>query len=116
MSAALEIPGFPKPTSCMVSPRHVPTAVRFVLHHIQPQEAGGPTVEANLANLCDNCHYTVHRILFVMACQYLNKPIPADYQSDLLTKPPRKAQLTLAKQGFDACVAAGTVDKIPNEG
>lgn len=105
----------PKPTSCSVTTHHVPRAIRFVWHHIQPQEAGGPTETDNLANLCDNCHYTIHRMMFAMACQKLGKPVPPDYQA-VLDNPPRRTQLALAQQGFDACVSAGTVAQIPNEG
>jgi hypothetical protein len=115
MSGVLEIPGFPKPTSCQITTNHVPTAVRFVLHHIQPQEAGGPTVAENLANVCDNCHYTVHRIMFAMRCLYMNIPL-TDEQKQLMAHPPRRAQYLLAEQGYLACKTAGTVDQIPNEG
>jgi hypothetical protein len=50
-----------------------------------------------------NCHYTVHRLLWNMA-----KGLP---------QPPcRAAQLAYAQQGYAACLAAGTVAHIPNEG
>jgi HNH endonuclease len=107
--------GFPKPTSCEITAYHVPEPVRFVLHHIQPKEAGGATVESNLANLCDNCHYGVHRLMYYMRLQNEGNTLTSD-QQQLLDHPPRRAQLALAKQGFDACVAAGTVNDIPNEG
>ena len=113
MIDALE--GFPKPTSCEITTYHVPDVVRFVWHHIQPHEAGGETVESNLVNLCDNCHYTTHRLMYYMRLQYLGETLTSDQQS-LLDHPPRRAQLALAQQGFDACVAAGTVNDIPNEG
>ncbi|MGH7240487.1 MAG: HNH endonuclease signature motif containing protein, partial [Candidatus Saccharimonadales bacterium] len=102
------IEGFPKPTACAVTTYHVPRVTRFVLHHIQPKEAGGPTVTENLVGVCDGCHYTIHRIMFALACNKLGKPVPPDYQN-ALDNPPRRAQLALAQQGFDACVAAGTV-------
>jgi hypothetical protein len=106
---------FPKPTSCQVTTYHVPYVVRFVLHHIQPHEAGGPTVQENLASLCDSCHYTIHRMMWYMRALHLGGTLTAD-QQNLLDHPPRQTQLTLATQGFDACVAAGTVEQIPNEG
>jgi len=91
-------------TKCVASKAHSPTPLRFVWHHVQPHEAGGPTTPANLIELCDSCHYSIHRLLWEMA------------QNLPLEKPPRAAQLAFARKGYDACVAAGTVDKIPNEG
>jgi hypothetical protein len=61
-------------------------------------------VAENLVGLDDNCHYTVHLLLWHLAQK---------------TPPPAKgtrAQRALARQGYDACVLAGTVHKIPNEG
>ncbi len=114
MSALLTVNGVPA-TKCVASATHSPTPLRYVWHHVQPQEAGGQTVPANLAELCDSCHYTIHRILWVMAQIALGKPV-TDVQRGYITRPPRKAQLSLATAGYDACVAAGTVAKIPNEG
>jgi hypothetical protein len=83
---------------------HHPAATRYVSHHIQPQVTGGLSVAANLATLCDNCHYTVHMLLWHLA---QNTPPPAKGT---------RAQRKLARQGYDACVLAGSVHKIPNEG
>ena len=93
----------PKATMCIVTKAHRPTPLRFVTHHIQPQEAGGQSVPENFAQLCDSCHYTIHRLLWYMAH---NVPLPKVYAK----------QLALATQGYNACVAAGTVAQIPNEG
>jgi hypothetical protein len=106
---------YAKATSCTVTTYHVPVSVRFVIHHIQPQEAGGQTVPENLVDLCDNCHMTCHRLMWYLRLKFDGKTLTAAQQS-LLDKPPRANQLKLAQAGFDACVAAGTVDKIPNEG
>jgi hypothetical protein len=103
VSGVLEIPGFPKPTSCRITTAHNPVPLRFVLHHVQPAEAGGPTVAENLADVCDSCHYSAHRVMWEMA-----KGLPVEKVHRNILK--------LAKTGYDACVAAGTVDKIPNEG
>lgn len=73
-------------------------------HHIQPHEAGGATVAENLVSVCDSCHYTIHRLLWNMAKCFPLGPVP------------RKTQLALATRGYDACVAAGTVAQVPNEG
>ena len=98
------LPGFGKATACEASKAHSPVPLRFVWHHVQPHEAGGATVAANLAQLCDSCHYSVHRLLWQMA-----NSLPVE-------KAPRQAQLVLAKRGFDACQAAGTLAQIPDEG
>lgn len=102
-------------TKCVASGTHSPTPLRFVWHHVQPHEAGGPTTAANLAQVCDSCHYTIHRILWVMA-QIAEGKTVTDVQRGYISNPPRQAQLALAKTGYDACVAAGTVAQIPNEG
>jgi hypothetical protein len=104
MSAVLTLPGFGPATVCVASGSHTPVPLRFVWHHVQPQEAGGLTVAANLVELCDSCHYSIHRLMF-----HLAKGVP-------LGPVPRQAQLVLAQRGYAACVAAGTVAQIPNEG
>jgi hypothetical protein len=71
---------------------------------VQPHEAGGPTTPANLVQLCDNCHYSVHRLLHQMAAG-----LPVQ-------RAPRLAILDLAQKGYEACKAAGTLAKVPNEG
>jgi hypothetical protein len=83
---------------------HHPVATRYIVHHIQPQVAGGESVPANQTVLCDNCHYTVHMLLWAMA-----KGIPPRAKGT-------RAQRKLARAGYDACVLAGTTHKIPNEG
>ena len=102
--ALTTLPEFGAATTCVASGSHNPKPLRFVWHHVQPHEAGGPTVAANLAQLCDSCHYSVHRLLWHLA------------QGVAVGMVPRKSQLALAQQGYNACVAAGTVTKIPNEG
>jgi hypothetical protein len=106
MTALLEVPelGLGPATACQASSSHNPKPLRFVYHHIQPQQAGGPTVPANLAQVCDSCHYSIHRLLWHLA------------QGAPVGVVPRKAQLALAQQGYYACEAAGTVTQIPNEG
>jgi HNH endonuclease len=100
---------------CEASESHNPTPLRHVWHHIQPKEAGGQTVSANLVQLCDSCHYTVHRLMWIMA-QLAQGEVISDQQQAAFLKPPRKAQLQLAATGYDACRVAGTIPKIPNEG
>lgn len=79
------------------------TALRFVWHHILPQVCGGKTVSSNLAELCDNCHYAVHAVMYALSRG---------------ATPPKAAtgqQFDLAKQGYDLAVKAGTQGKIPKE-
>lgn len=102
-------------TMCVASATHNPMPVRFVWHHIQPQDAGGQTVPENLAQLCDSCHYTIHRMMWVMRLVALGQTLTPQQQK-LITTPPRRAQLVLAGKGYEACRVAGTIDKIPNEG
>jgi hypothetical protein len=104
MSALLTLPGYGKATMCVASGSHSPVPLRYVWHHIQPQEAGGTTVLANLIQVCDSCHYSIHRLMYHLA------------QAGPLGPVPRQAQLAFATQGYEACVAAGTVAQIPNEG
>ena len=93
----------PKATLCIVTTAHAPISLRYVWHHVQPLEAGGPNTPANQVALCDSCHYSIHHLMWQMA-----KGLP-------LSKA-RKTQVAIAKTGYDACVAAGTVGQIPNEG
>jgi len=101
------VTGTHKPTGCAVSRWHKPKVYRFVLHHVMPQVCGGRTTAENLVGLDDSCHYTIHLILRELS---LN--------GGDLTKITigNRAQRKLAQQGYDACVLAGTVHKIPNEG
>lgn len=115
MSGLLEVPGLGPATLCVISKAHTPEPLRFVWHHVQPQEAGGLTTLSNLRQVCDSCHYSVHRLLYALRCQNLGIALtPA--QEEELASPPRVKQLKMAEVGFAACVAAGTVAQIPNEG
>lgn len=117
MSAVLTVPGRGPATTCEVCSvnSHRPVPLRFVWHHEQPESTGGATDDTNLVQLCDSCHYSTHRVLYAMACKYLGKPL-TDAQQGYLTNPPRRTMLAYAQKGLDACIANGTVDKIPNEG
>lgn len=94
---------------------HRPREGRRVAHHIQPQTCGGPTVAANLIVICDNCHYEIHALMSWLkrACAGGAATLtPRLALKGLGTRRQRK----IALAGYAACVAAGTVDKIPNEG
>ena len=103
MSALTYVESIGHADHCAVKTLHRPAPARFVWHHIQPQACGGLTVSENLAPVCDNCHYAIHILLWSMA----NAPKQLRWAN-----PDR---LNLAKQGYDACVAAGTVSAIPKE-
>jgi len=102
--AQIELPGLGKAQRCQASVSHSPAPLRFVWHHIQPHEAGGLTVAANLIEICDSCHYSIHRLLWNLA-----NGLPVGLV-------PRHTQLAFAQRGYAACIAAGTVARIPNEG
>lgn len=104
MTAQVEINGV-KASKCQAGAqlKHH-TALRFVWHHILPQVCGGKSEAANLAELCDNCHYAVHEVLWGLA-----HGAPPSREATTV-------QFQLAKVGYDLAVAAGTQGKIPREG
>ena len=103
MSGLLEFGGI-KAITCVASGSHEPVPLRYVWHHVQPAEAGGQTTMSNLIEVCDSCHYSIHRLLWHLARNLDVGPVP------------RRAQLAFAREGYEACVAAGTVAQIPDEG
>jgi len=91
-------------TSCLGAGLiHRPQPLRYVIHHVLPQVCGGKTTPDNTVGLCDSCHYSVHALLYQLK------------QGQKLTRGTRQ-QKALAVKGYNAAVAAGTVDKIPDEG
>jgi len=89
-------------TCCQSGSFHRPKPLRFVWHHILPQVCGGKTEPANLVALCDNCHYSVHILLWQLG-----------QGTGSVTG--TRAQTRIATQGYAAAVAAGTTGKIPKE-
>jgi hypothetical protein len=73
---------------CTVHGYHRPTPLRTVLHHILPQEYGGPTVAANLVKVCDTGHYNIHACLDALLA---GKPMPGG----------TRREKALARQGLD---------------
>ena len=113
MEALLTYSGV-RASRCDASGSHSPVPLRYVWHHIQPHECGGATAPENLVQVCDTCHYSIHRILYNLARGYIAEangqgPVPVGLI-------PRQLQLVLAQRGLAACIAAGTVTQIPNEG
>lgn len=106
--------GLPKATGCTLALYHTPPVSRFVNHHIQPQVCGGLTVLFNIAQVCDNCHYTVHACMFELRLMLLGQSATS-LDSKRLSRGTRK-QRALAVQGYNLCVLAGTWQLIPSEG
>ena len=85
-------------SDCQVHLYHAPKPLRIVVHHIQPQGMGGLSVPANMVSVCDTGHFNIHRCL-----DDLLHGVP-------LVRGARKEQ-ALARQGYDAWVAAGKPGK-----
>jgi HNH endonuclease len=94
---------------CACSTHHEPTPLRYVWHHILPVACGGTTITANLVSVCDSCHYGIHVLLTQLKKNGGSLHVP--YSRFRPT-----VRYHYAVQGYQAAVAAGTVDKIPNEG
>lgn len=104
MTGHAELPGVGKATTCELAKSHRPAPLRFVWHHVLPETCGGLTQLANLASVCDNCHYAVHVLMWQLAHGGLG-----DHPAG------SKAQRALAQRGYDQAAAAGTAGKIPKE-
>jgi hypothetical protein len=102
------LPGVGRATRCQVSATHAPKPLRFVWHHVLPQTCGGQTVPENLAECCDNCHYGVHVLLYELA-QNAGKLTAHAHLAGT-------GRYEVALRGYQAAVAAGVVNQIPNEG
>jgi len=108
MGFVLELPGVGRATRCDLAKSHTPSPLRFVWHHIYPQECGGKTVPENLVQCCDSCHYGTHVLLYQMAKN--------GGQLTTLKGYARTTRARYAQQGYAAAAAADTIAKIPNEG
>lgn len=88
---------------CTNPVEHRPRPLRFVWHHVQPESAGGTA--STLVEVCDGCHYGTHALVYYMRTHGGALPRGGSgYERDI------------AAAGYAMCVAAGTVDLIPNEG
>lgn len=102
------IAGIGKASYCRCTSYHNPVPLRFVWHHIMPEACGGSSKSSNLASVCDNCHYGIHAI---MSDLKNNNGQLMKFKSFAGT-----IRHHLAVSGYQQAVAAGTADKIPNEG
>jgi hypothetical protein len=102
------IAGIGRAATCTCYKKHTPGALRFVWHHILPAACGGkPTVD-NLVEVCDNCHYAIHALLYDLK---VNNGKFVRY-----VKFAKTSRGKYATMGWLAAVALGTQDKIPSEG
>jgi hypothetical protein len=107
--ALLEHPELGKATVCSNPIRHAPEPVRIIWHHICPETCGGPSTKANLAALCDNCHYYTHLLLWLLLVHH----------GDVWAAWGRRGGVHvrgLALIGYGAAVERNTADRIPYEG
>lgn len=101
--AAFEAMGRVHPLVCVGASHHAPKPIRLNWHHVLPKVCGGPTVPDNLIGLCDNCHISIHVLMWQMAHGVVIKK----WLHPL-------AQLYYATRGYDEAVAMGTQLKLPN--
>lgn len=98
-----------RPTRCACArPVHRPRPLRYVTHHIQPQVCGGKSVAANEVTLCDDCHYTIHALLYRLKRSGGDMAVIRGVGTRLQRK--------YAVLGYQRCRAAGTENLIPDEG
>lgn len=102
------IEGVGRAAQCDAAPHHTPKPLRFVWHHILPQVCGGKSVVTNLVQVCDDCHYAIHDLLYDLA-QHGGQL--AQHRSLM-----HSGRYTYALQGYNAAVSNGTVGSIPNQG
>lgn len=102
------IEGIGTAVSCAGAKSHAPKPLRYVWHHVLPRACGGQTTADNLVEVCDNCHYGIHAILYQMAHHDGTAPSFAHMAGS--------ERYAIALRGYFAAVAAGTVAQIPNEG
>lgn len=81
-------------STCEVHTRHSPRSLRIEVHHIQPRGMGGPDIASNRVSVCPTGHFNIHHVLDLLLA---GKPVNVG-------TPKERA---LAKQGYDAWVAAG---------
>lgn len=110
-SAPRELPGFGPATTCVAYKQHRPKAMRFVWHHVLPQACGGESTPENVISLCDNCHYAIHHLMYAL------RTVKGDTHKIIgWEHAGTREERHYAGVGYQRAVAAGTVDKIPNEG
>lgn len=99
--------GIGRAIECSLYRSHNPSPLRFVWHHILPVSCGGTTIASNLVQVCDNCHYGIHELLWDLK---VNNGVFVMYKT--LANTPRGRY---AIQGYLAASAMGTLDQIPRQ-
>lgn len=94
--------------NCAITKFHTPPPIRYVWHHILPQACGGKTKPDNLVSVCDNCHYAIHALLHDLKMH--------DGKFTIASTLRNRKRAGIALDGYRQAQAAGTVNKIPNEG
>lgn len=108
MAGSEYIRGAGRALYCQCADYHTPVPLRFVWHHILPKVCGGRSVKANLLSCCDSCHYAIH--LMMGDLKHHNGDLVV-YKRFSGTNRARWAY-----EGYRLAVAAGVVDKIPDQG
>lgn len=62
--ATTKVEGKLPPLRCTNWIEHHPTPARIIWHHTVPLSCGGLTNLENCVGVCDNCHISLHRILW----------------------------------------------------
>jgi hypothetical protein len=107
MDAGTFLAGRGKAFYCQAADYHAPVPIRFVWHHILPLSCGGRSTEDNLVQVCDSCHYAIHRLMVDLLN---NAGIFVE-----LKRFARGNRANWALAGYKAAVAAGTQANLPRE-
>jgi hypothetical protein len=87
------VPGVVAARVCQVHGDHRPIPLELHRHHVWPQAMGGPDVEANKVTVCPTGHANIH-----VAMRHLIDELPP---------PGSRAEVRLARTGFEQWLAAG---------
>lgn len=108
------LPALGKATECTAYKlaSHTPAPHRFVWHHLEPEVCGGATDTVNCVQVCDNCHYTIHALLYALKQSGGDTAV---WRRGRTWAAPTGLR-GYAQRGWELCVASGTTAHIPNEG
>lgn len=107
LSAGVFIVGVGKASMCECSDYHSPVPLRFVWHHILPLACGGRSTADNLIQVCDSCHYAIHRMMSDMVA---NNGELVEFKRFARTK-----RAAVAEQGYLLAKVMGTLTDMPKE-
>lgn len=98
MTGLLRLPG----DQCQVHGSHRPPVLETQVHHVQPIYLMGPDTPDNKVRICGTGHESVHVLIRALVA---GRPLPKAGRADL----------ALARRGYDAWVAAGRPTKAGTE-